>query len=152
MVLPVQVHPDETLARFIATAGRINKETLRPRVELFMPHPYFELSVFRTTEISHQACRDLGQREFADKLSIPTALVGWTDLKARHIFERKLTLDTSSPPNDPSHERPANVMRWPAFPGDRKMEKALHKEIALELVAAASTVRFASAGANEAAK
>lgn len=122
---------------------KIKPSTGRPVPDLFLPHPHKELSVFRIDELAPRQCRDLGQAEYADKLTPPAQLYAWTTLNAGKVLECGLGFTTDSPPDNPQHPRHANVVGWPSHT-DPKEQKAQQKLKALELCEAASIAVIAS--------
>lgn len=99
----------------------------------FIPSPYVELSVSRTLGLEDNAQEIWRLGEEVAQASSKT-LYGRAEITAQHFRSQHLDVIPSEPPL-----RHANAVNWPDHP-DRKEQKALQKDIALELAACARLV------------
>ena len=116
------VTPDEQLARYILQNSHIRQDhTLR--ADLFIPHPYPDLSVTRHLTLTAPEIWFAGE-EVA--LQTGKTLKGRGDTKAQIYLGQKLRILADPVPGNPNH---ANVINWPA---DKPSQKILALEIAAQ--------------------
>jgi hypothetical protein len=117
------VSVDEVLARFVLQRSHVRADrSLKP--DLFIPHPYGELSVTRHGALLDGALWAIGSGVAAERQK---RLVGRADVRAGDCLRQRLQVIADPLPYNEQH---ANVAGWPR-------EKPAQKIIALELAAAA---------------
>ncbi|MDO8540859.1 MAG: hypothetical protein Q7S40_10525 [Opitutaceae bacterium] len=128
------VDADELLARYFVHPRKYSAVTKKLKPEAFVPHPHKEMSVFRIRELETENIRDLGQKEFADRLTEAKPLLGWGQFKHRVLAEPSVSLRLARwNRSDNAHPRHRDVVGWPVIQNDPKETKAKQKEVALEL-------------------
>lgn len=127
------LHSDEPIARYVVNSRKVSTQQKKLKAEAFIPHPYKEMSVFRTKDLDHEKTRLIGQSEFADKLPEPKRLLAWGVFQKSTLDHERVGLAIAArEPNDTSHPRHRDVVGWPSA-DDSKIAKAKQKEVALEL-------------------
>jgi len=115
------VELSETLARFVLYSNRVRADgTLKP--DLFIPHPYPDLSVTRHIGLSGPSIWQIG-RMIAQSGRKP--LYGRGDLEASAFVDHKLIVVADNPP-DPANPNHANIRGWP---GEKASQKILAQQI-----------------------
>jgi hypothetical protein len=122
------VESDETLARYATYAKHIRRGDNTARPEMFMPHPYQDLSVTRHREATEAEIWDAGK---GVAMQMAKTLHGRCDINVSACQQNDLRV-TAAPiakkDGDGGNPNHANIIGWPA-------EKAAQKSIALELAA-----------------
>lgn len=99
----------ETISRFITCDTQFNKNTKRPRKNLFQPPRDKKLSVYRVKNYTEKKIWWLADK-FVTALRTDRRLVlGRADLPASSYLEVKLEFDADGKP----HKRHVNVIGWP---------------------------------------
>jgi hypothetical protein len=129
MIDPENVPPvtdAELLARYVTTSGQFRSSDNTVKQDLFMPHPYIELSVTRHLDATEPEIWEVGVDVAAQ---IDRKLYGRTDIQACYCNIDSLQV-TAKPilPKNPNH---ADIEGWPSAKQDQKV-------IALKLAASAS--------------
>jgi hypothetical protein len=129
MIDPENVPPvtdAELLARYVTTSRHFRSSDNTVKQDLFMPHPYIELSVTRHLDATEPEIWEVGVDVAAQ---IDRKLYGRTDIQACdcNIDSLKVTAKPILPKN-PNH---ADIEGWPSAKQDQKV-------IALKLAASAS--------------
>jgi hypothetical protein len=129
MIDPENVPPvtdAELLARYVTTSRHFRSSDNTVKQDLFMPHPYIELSVTRHLDATEPEIWEVGV-DVADQ--IDRKLYGRTDIQAHDCNIDSLQV-TAKPilPKNPNH---ADIEGWPSAKQDQKV-------IALKLAASAS--------------
>jgi hypothetical protein len=126
---PVTV--DETLARYATQSKHFRSSDHTARPEMFMPHPYRDLSVTRHREATEPEIWEVGA---SVARQLRKTLYGRCDIKVSSCLQNNLIVkedpiaQANNCPDNPNH---ANIQNWPA-------DKPAQKSIALELAACAS--------------
>lgn len=134
------IAPNEVLSRFILTRSHLdwsNPDYPRLRPEALMPHPHVELSVFRTSALSMETVKNLGEsvaaeRSETDKRQV--VLQGCGEIENSHVLAAGLNTIPAEPP--PNH---ACIIGWPKLSANKKEDKSRQKSIAQRLI---SETRF----------
>jgi hypothetical protein len=129
MIDPENVPPvtdAELLARYVTTSRHFRSSDNTVKQDLFMPHPYIELSVTRHLDATEPEIWEVGVDVAAQ---IDRKLYGRTDIQACYCNIDSLQV-TAKPilPKNPNH---ADIEGWPSAKPDQKV-------IALKLAASAS--------------
>lgn len=117
------VDDNELLARFVTQSGQFRKRDGTVKSNLFMPHPYRELSVTRHREATETEIWAEGRSVAASK-----KLYGRADISCMNCQVDSLTVIAKPLPRNPNH---ADIEGWPEEKADKKL-------IALKLADAAS--------------
>jgi hypothetical protein len=117
----------ELLARYVTTSRHFRSSDNTVKQDLFMPHPYIELSVTRHLDATEPEIWDVGFDVVATQ--IDRNLYGRTDIQACDCNIDSLQV-TAKPilPKNPNH---ADIEGWPSAKQDQKA-------IAIKLAASAS--------------
>lgn len=129
MIDPENVPPvtdAELLARYVTTSRHFRSSDNTVKQDLFMPHPYIELSVTRHLDATEPEIWEVGVDVAAQ---IDRKLYGRTDIQSCYCNIDSLQV-TAKPilPKNPNH---ADIEGWPSAKQDQKV-------IALKLAASAS--------------
>lgn len=129
MIDPENVPPvtdAELLARYVTTSRHFRSSDNTVKQDLFMPHPYIELSVTRHLDATEPEIWEVGVDVAAQ---IDRKLYGRTDIQSCYCSIGSLQV-TAKPilPKNPNH---ADIEGWPPAKQDQKV-------IALKLAASAS--------------
>jgi hypothetical protein len=130
MIDPENVPPvtdAELLARYVTTSRHFRSSDNTVKQDLFMPHPYIELSVTRHLDATESEVWEVGIDVVADQTG--RTLYGRTDIQACDCNIDSLQV-AAKPilPKNPNH---ADIEGWPSAKQDQKL-------IALKLAASAS--------------
>ncbi|MGB5973341.1 MAG: hypothetical protein WBG38_08480 [Nodosilinea sp.] len=131
MIDPENVPPVEEaewLARYVMQSSHFRRTDFTIKPNLFIPHPYQELSVTRHRDATETEIWAAGAG-VAKQQQRP--LYGRSDIQAKACTIDVLRVLAKPFPNNPNH---ADVDGWPA-------EKAEQKAIALKLAASASSLQ-----------
>jgi len=118
------VNDDEILARYAMQSSHFRSSDQTAKPELFMPHPYQELSLTRYLDTTIEEVLSLGEKT-AKKLS--KTLYGRADIETIKCKVVSLQVVKDPTPDNPNH---VNIKGFP-------LEKQEQKVIALKLAAAA---------------
>ncbi|MGD1906845.1 MAG: hypothetical protein ACFB0C_12730 [Leptolyngbyaceae cyanobacterium] len=132
MIDPNNVPPIEEaewLARYVMQSSHFRKSDFTVKSNLFIPHPYQELSVTRHRDATKGEIWAIGQDVASQQ---QRTLYGRADIRARDCAVDSLRVTAKPFPNNPNH---ADVEGWPS-------EKQAQKAIALELAALASPLKI----------
>jgi hypothetical protein len=130
MIDPEQVPPvddSELLARYVMQSGHFRKSDRTVKPELFMPHPYQDLSVTRHRDATLTELRALGVHIAEER---KRTLYGRADIRTIDCHIGKVKVVEDPLPENSNH---ADIRGFPS-------EKADQKAIALKLVEAASKI------------
>lgn len=128
MIDPEQVPPvddSELLARYVMQSGLFRKIDGTVKPELFMPHPYQDLSVTRHRDATLTELQAVGVHIAEER---KRTLYGRADIRTIDCNIGKVKVVEDPLPENPNH---ADIRGFPS-------EKADQKAIALKLVEAAS--------------
>jgi hypothetical protein len=128
MIDPEKVPPiadTELLARYVTQSGQFRSSDNTVKQDLFMPHPYQELSLTRHIDVTDTEIWEVGI-DVATKMG--RKLYGRADIKAIDCKIDSLKVTEKPLPNNPNH---ADIEGWPSAKQDQKA-------IALKLAASAS--------------
>jgi hypothetical protein len=123
----------EKLARY-ATASAHLRQDNTPRPELFMPHPYPDLSVTRHDGLTEAQIWEIG-KEVTAQIGPDKKLRGRADVVCADSQKQKLRVVSDPVDGNSNH---CIVNAWPP-------EKSAQKSIAQEIVQAAVGIRFSGA-------
>jgi hypothetical protein len=132
MIDPNQVPPveeAEMLARYVMQSGHFRQSDLTVKPNLFIPHPYQELSVTRHRDASETEIWAAGEDVATQQQK---RLYGRADIQARSCIAESLRVTAKPFPNNPNH---ADIEGWPS-------QKQDQKAIALKLADAAGQLRL----------
>jgi hypothetical protein len=113
----------ELLARYVTQSGQFRSSDQTVKPDLFMPHPYQELSVTRHLHATEEEIWAVGR-----DVASTRRLYGRADIRANDCSIDSLKVLAKPLPNNPNH---ANIEGWPLHKPDQKA-------IALKLAASAS--------------
>jgi hypothetical protein len=126
MIDPENVPPvaeTELLARYVTQSGQFRSSDQTVKPDLFIPHPYKELSVTRHLQATESEIWAVGQAVAATR-----TLYGRADIRAGDCTIASLQVVAKPLANNPNH---ADIEGWP-------LQKQDQKAIALQLAASAS--------------
>jgi len=132
MIDPDHVPPieeAEMLARYVMQSGHFRQSDLTVKPNLFIPHPYQELSVTRHRDASEPEIWTAGEDVATQQQK---RLYGRADIQARACIVESLRVTAKPFPNNPNH---ADIEGWPS-------QKQDQKAIALKLADAASQLKL----------
>ena len=129
--LPEVIHDAEDLARFLTQSGHYSGGRVRPGA--FLPSPKDRAtSVSRHGREPVEALRQIGLAAAGDR-----SLHGAAIIKAHAVRDAGLDVDADEPP-----DRHALIRGWPWFDNDPQLQRAQHKERALQLAATSDVILF----------
>jgi hypothetical protein len=117
------VEQTELLARYVTQSGQFRASDKSVKQDLFMPHPYQELSVTRHLQATEADIWAVGK-----DVASTRRLYGRADIRASDCSIDSLRVAAKPLPNNPNH---ADIGGWPSAKPDQKA-------IALKLAASAS--------------
>lgn len=124
MIDPSNVPPveeTEVLSRYVLQSRHFRNDKT-PRPELFMPHPYQDLSVTRHRDATENELWQVGQ-DVAQQIG--KTLYGRFDIQAKDCQVKPLIVKAQPVENNPNH---ADIIGWPPSKQDQK-------ELALKIAA-----------------
>lgn len=121
------VEADEALARYILHSNHIRRSTQTVKPDVFIPHPWPDLSVTRHLRTTEAVLWSVGEGVAS---ATNKQLYGRADIRAAICIAQRLKVQADPVPDNPNH---ANVCGWPA-------DKPSQKIIAQEIAAAAAFV------------
>lgn len=116
-----EVVDSEMLARYATQHSHYRRSDCTAKQDLFMPHPYRELSVTRHLNATESEIWQVGRSvaELQNK-----TLYGRADVRAKEFVQESLTLQKDPKSDNPNH---ANVIGWPS---DKPGQKTIAQRIA----------------------
>jgi len=121
--LPIHVHDDEKLTRFLTSSRHFNTKMVKPAA--LLPNPKNgETSVFRHGEHPADSLWEIGRTHIGGDRSLHGAAV----IAASVVRVELLEVTADEPP-----DRHANIIGWPSDPDDPVLTKAKRKEKAAVL-------------------
>ena len=120
------VSDDEILARYAMQSGHFRRSDQTAKPELFMPHPYQELSLTRYLDATIEEVLAVGD-DIAKNQNPSRTLYGRADIQVIKCKVDSLRVVKAPTPKNPNH---ANIQGF-------SLNKLEQKMIALELAAAA---------------
>lgn len=132
MIDPNNVPPVEStewLARYVMQSSHFRNSDLTVKPNLFIPHPYQELSVTRHRDATESEIWAVGEDVAIQQ---GRTLYGRTDITAQNCTVDSLKVAARPFPNNPNH---ADIEGWPS---DKQDQKA----IALQLAASATQLKL----------
>jgi hypothetical protein len=121
--LPAELADSETLGRAIISSSHLALSTSRIKHPAFLPAPDNETSVFRLDSLT-----DVQIRECAMVAANGRGLHGMAMVSAKICQSAGLEVEPKEPP--PYH---ANLIHWPVLPTNPQMQKAMRKQIAIQI-------------------
>jgi hypothetical protein len=118
------VEDSEILSRYVLQS-RHYRDDHTPRPELFMPHPYQDLSVTRHRDATEDELWQVG-RNVAQQIG--KTLYGRFDIQAKDCQIESLKVEAKPVKDNPNH---ANITGWPS-------SKPEQKALALKIAASSS--------------
>jgi hypothetical protein len=127
MLNPLNVPPvddDETLARYVLQSNHFRSSDGTAKGDVFMPHPYQDLSVTRHREATEEEIWGVGH---SVAQNIGKTLYGRFDIQAKDFLIDSLKVIPDPTDNNPNH---AIVIGWPEAKQD---QKSISQQIAANL-------------------
>lgn len=116
------VLPEETLSRFIFSSGHFAATKGIVKYRAFMPDPYDDLSVFRTSDWTEERIWEQGKADSERTLKARGDLLASVVMEAEELF-----IDPDDEP--PEH---ANIKGWPAGPENKSKRMEIAMSLAFE--------------------
>lgn len=129
--VPSSIAPDEILARYIFSSRFIRKSDGSVKPDAFIPHPYLDLSVTRTINLSEEQIWAIGKNIESNR-STNATLHGRADTTAQIFTDQNLNINPDPTKDNPNH---AIVAGWPK-------DKPAQKMLALEVSQNAKFLRY----------
>lgn len=124
------VEETEVLSRYVLQSRHFRNDKT-PRPELFIPHPYQDLSVTRHRDATENELWQVGQ-DVAQQIG--KTLYGRFDIQAKDCQVKPLIVKAKPLKNNPNH---ADITGWPPSKQDQK-------ELALKIAASKSISKLIS--------
>lgn len=121
------VEEAEMLARYVMQSGHFRKSDLTVKPNLFIPHPYQELSVTRHRDASETEIWTAGEDVATQQQK---RLYGRADIQARACISESLRVTAKPFPNNPNH---ADIEGWPPQKQDQKAIALKLADVATQL-------------------
>ena len=104
---PPEIHPPETVARYLLQSNQFNRGKNRIKFNAFMPHPVrLDLSVFWIQGLENEEIWSIGEKHVATPLG--KKLYGSGNISVANIQKNQLRVVSNEPP--PRH---ADILGWP---------------------------------------